>query len=92
MAALVVAPGDVQPLLVPAVEVPRHDPACRLEDLADGAAAFLGFTEASPELVRHPEVLGPVMPAEGFVAGLMILFGHVSYLSLECAANPASRH
>jgi hypothetical protein len=64
VAALVVALGDVHPLLPPALGVVGDDLAAGLEHLADGAAAFLGLAQPAPELVGEPEVVVPVVPAE----------------------------
>jgi hypothetical protein len=38
-----------------------------LKDLADGAAAFLAFAEATPELIGEPGMLRPMMPTERLV-------------------------
>ena len=67
IAALLVALGDVQPLVVPAVQVAGHHAAGGLKALADGAAALLRLAQLAAELVAQPRVLRPVVPAERLV-------------------------
>ena len=66
-AARPVAVGDAHPLDVPAFVVAGDHAACRLEDFADRAAAFLRLAETAAELVGEPGMLRPVMPAERLV-------------------------
>ena len=68
------------------------------ETLANGAASLLGLPESTPELVRHPVVFRPVVPAERFVAGAVILHpvcrapNHTYSFSLRSPTNPVANN
>ena len=68
IATEIVTLGDVRPLAVPALEIVGDDLAGRLEHLAHRAASLLGLAQSAPELVGHPEIVVPLVPAEGLVA------------------------
>src|SRR3981081_4510834 len=64
IAPRIVPLGDAQPFDVPALVVARLHAARGLEAFAYRAAALLRLAERAAELVRHEEVLRPVVPAE----------------------------
>ena len=65
--ACAVAIAHARPLHVPALVVAGRHAACGLKALAHRAAAFLGFAQGAAKLIGHPGMLGPVVPAVGFV-------------------------
>ena len=88
IAAPVVAPGDAQPFPVPALLVSGRHAARRLETLADRAAALLGLAQRAAELVRHPRVLGPVVPAIGLEMRALFRSDSVDELLFQGAFSP----
>src|SRR5215210_6829200 len=79
----VITLGHAQPFLVPALLVPRDHAARSLKALGDSTATLLGLSQGAAELIGHPGMLWPVMPAEGFVVRSLLLrdlvdqvFGH----------------
>src|SRR5258706_1184170 len=64
VAARIVSFRDLDPLHMPALGVAGLHAARGLEAFAYRAAAFLRLAERAAELVRHEEVIRPLLPAE----------------------------
>ena len=99
IAAAIIPLGDAQPLDVPALLVARNHPRGRLEALADCAAAFLRLPQPAPELIRHPRMQRPLLPAIRLVVrrdirggGVNELLFHAFRASLSFAGGELSRH
>ena len=67
VSARAVAIAHAGPFDVPALVVAGRHAARGQKALADGTAALLGLAQGAAELIGHPGMLGPVMPAVGFV-------------------------
>src|SRR5262249_27575587 len=67
VAALTIEIGDALPLAMPAFLVAGDHPARGQEAFGARAAAFLRLPERAPELIAHPRMLRPVVPAERLV-------------------------
>src|SRR5690606_28334370 len=63
VSALLIVIGDAAPFGVPALLVAGDHAARREEAFADGPATLLGLAQAAPELVAHPWMLWPMVPA-----------------------------
>ena len=66
VAARMIAPGDVEPLSIPALVIAGRHAGSRLEAFTDGTATELGFAQATAELVGPPRIIGPMVPAIRF--------------------------
>src|SRR5262249_10583301 len=67
IAARLVEIGDAFPLLVPALLVAGLHPAGGQEAFRNRATALRHLAERAPELVAHPGMLRPMMPAKRLV-------------------------
>jgi hypothetical protein len=79
----VITVGHAQPFLVPALLISRDHATRSLKALGDSTATLLSLPQGAAELIGHPGMLRPVMPAKGFVVRPVILrdlmdqpFGH----------------
>src|SRR5690348_12152169 len=73
VAALVVALRHGQPFAVPALPVSGDHPARGLEAFADGTTALLGLAQSPAELVSHPWLRWPVVPAVRLIVSRLVL-------------------
>jgi len=55
---------------MPALPISRDHSAGCLKTFTDGTTALLGLTEGTSELIGHPGVFGPVVPAVGLKVSL----------------------
>ena len=67
VAANLVMFSKFKPFCMPAFLIARHHAARREKTFADGPSPLLGLSKCTAELIRHPRVLRPVVPAVRFV-------------------------